>query len=82
LRRSLVEAFMNSQWPPGDLALAAREPSLLRKIVKRVLRQRGGQRYAQSMLADLARNSEVEAKNLHQVLQELVRDPDFYEEWD
>ncbi len=82
LRRSLVEAFMNSQWPPGDLALAAREPSLLRKIVKRVLRQRGGQRYAQSMLVDLARNTGVEAKNLHQVLQELVRDPDFYEEWD
>ena len=41
LRDQVVDTFYNSEWPPGGLALSARDPSLLRKLFKRVMRVNG-----------------------------------------
>jgi hypothetical protein len=44
LRRSLVDSFVQSDCPPYYFVLAAREPWLLKKLCKRMLRQwKGGQ---------------------------------------
>lgn len=82
LRRSLIDAFLDSSWPPGDLALAARDDALLRKIFKRVRRRWNGERYIQAMIEDLASRGGAEATQARRVLQELAADPDFYEPWD
>ena len=44
-RKELVRAFMRSEWPPGDLAMAALRACELHKILKRVARDPGGERY-------------------------------------
>ena len=56
MRKSLVNAFLESKWPPGDLALAASDPALFRKIFKRVHRKQGGERYLRAALADPAKS--------------------------
>jgi hypothetical protein len=54
LRKGLVRAFVGSSWSPGDLALSAYEDErLLRKSVKRVLRNDNGEQYVTAMLYDL-----------------------------
>lgn len=82
LRRELVEYYYRWDRPAGDLALAAREKRLLRKVFKRVYNKWQGSRYIEKMLADLSRRSDPEAKTIHQVLADLASKPDFYEEWD
>ncbi|MEN6449160.1 MAG: hypothetical protein ABFC96_01590 [Thermoguttaceae bacterium] len=82
LRRELVECYYQSDWPPGDLALAAREIALLRKVFRRVYRKWRGSRYVESMLADLSQRSDPTVMGLRDQLAELMRNPDFYEEWD
>ena len=82
LRRELVECYYQSNWPPGDLALAARDGKLLRKIFRRVYHKWHGQKYVESMLADLSRRSDPRAASVQMQVAELVRNPDFYEEWD
>jgi hypothetical protein len=45
LRISLVDAFLRSNWAPGDLAIAANNAGILRKIVKRLHRKYKGDQY-------------------------------------
>jgi hypothetical protein len=82
LRRELVECYYQSSWPPGDLALSVRDETLLRKVFRRVYRKWHGQKYVESMLADLSQRSDPVAKSLQGQLADLVRNPDFYEAWD
>jgi hypothetical protein len=82
LRKELVRSFLNSEWPPGDLALAIPEESLLRKIFKRLMRQRDGERYIEEMLRDLASRKDPIARKNFTTLVNLVNKPDFYEPWD
>ena len=44
-RRELVSAFMQSDWPPLDLAITAHRACDLRRILKRVLRTSKGRSY-------------------------------------
>lgn len=44
-RRDLVDAFMSSSWPPSDLMLAAIYAGIESKILKRVSRNHGGEKY-------------------------------------
>jgi hypothetical protein len=83
LRRDLIEAFLQSNWKPGDLAVAAREVWLLRKIVKRLLRKFDGARYLDAMIRDLReRTDQTSSPALLDALLELARNPDFFEDWD
>ena len=42
LRRNLVRAYMNSDWPPEDLAIAGLNAKVLGKVLKRVAKEPGG----------------------------------------
>ena len=82
LRRDLVDSFFYSHWQPGELALAAGDVRLLRKIFKRLLKNGGGERYARTVLSDLKERGDERAIRLSKSLQEMLEHPDFYEEWD
>ncbi len=82
LRKELVSAFMDSNWPPGDLALATKHGALLRKIFKRLTNKWGGERYAQAMLADLRGRSDKAADDCAKALGDMIHHPDFQEDWD
>jgi hypothetical protein len=82
LREELVDAFYNSNWPAGDLLLAVSEPSLIRKLYKRVTRKWYGRSYVEKMAEDLGRRSGPEAAQRRDILISLINDPNFYEDWD
>ena len=81
LRKGLVRSFLCSNWSPGDLALAAcGDEQLLRKLVKRVLRNDGD--YVTSMLNDLVSRSDPGIAQTGDMVRELASNPDFHEPWD
>jgi len=80
LRRELVDSFLYSQWPPGDLVLAVADVRLLRKIFKRLMNRHDGERYAQAALADLEVRPDPNTAKLTRALNEMLAKPDFYEE--
>ncbi len=53
LRKKIIDSFIYSAWPPGDLALSARETTLLRKIYSRLKRHWKGKEYISLILSDL-----------------------------
>lgn len=81
LRRKLVDSFLQSVWRPGDLAVASREPNLLRKIFKRLLQKGKGRQYAEAMYKDLLQRTANDASKLTAELAGLMRHPNFHEEW-
>lgn len=82
LRRDLIDAFVYTNWPPGDLALAAGDLRLFRKIFKRLLRKPRGHQYAVAMYADLSSRTGDESRRFAVELSGMLDDPSFYEEWD
>ena len=84
LRINLIDSFLRSQWAwaPGDLAFAASRAGILRKIFKRLLRKPAGDSYIQAMQADLAQRKTSDVPSVRSELDLLIKDPDFYEEWD
>jgi hypothetical protein len=82
LRRNLVDAFLRSNWAPGDLAVAANNAGILRKIFKRLHRSSKGDSYIRAMSQDLSQRSDSSAVRARESLDPLVAEPDFYEEWD
>ena len=45
LRKELVRAYMHSNWPPVDLAVAGLNAQALGRILKRVIKEPGGRRF-------------------------------------
>jgi hypothetical protein len=82
LRISLIDAFLRSDWHPGDLAIAASDARILRKVFKRLHRKQRGDDYLRAMLKDLSQRTGAAESKARQELQTLMADPDFYEEWD
>jgi hypothetical protein len=82
LRISLVDAFLRSNWPPGDLAVAASNAGILRKIFKRLHRKSRGDDYIRTMLQDLSQRNDPGVSKIKEHLEALVAAPNFYEEWD
>lgn len=82
LRISLIDAFLRSRWPTGDLAIAANNAGILRKVFKRLHRRSRGDEYIKAMLQDLSRRNDSSALQARNALQPLAVNPDFYEEWD
>jgi hypothetical protein len=68
-RRNLVEAFLNSTWPPVDLLLAAMDARIDQKILRRVSRNHDGSRYIVAIENSASRLSEP----LHLRVQERLR---------
>jgi GTPase-associated protein 1, N-terminal domain type 1 len=81
LRVAVIRAFLQSQWRPGDLALAADSAGILRKIFKR-LHRGNGDAYINAMLQDLSQRKDARVAQVFGSLQALTYDPSFYEEWD
>lgn len=52
-RHELVDAFMSSSWPPGDLALTACRTNEVVRIMRRVLKQHGGEAYIRRVALDV-----------------------------
>lgn len=82
LRQRLVSEFMDSTWAPGDLALAARDTELLRKVFKRIMRRPDGERYVAAMLRDLKGRNGPLAARTSDTLAKLVKNPNFDEPWE
>jgi hypothetical protein len=82
LRHMLVDLFPETNWPPGDLALAVHDSELLKKVLKRILRRDGGHKFAREMYTDLMSRDEDEARRLGNGVSSLLKNPDYEEEWD
>jgi hypothetical protein len=82
LRITLIDSFLRSEWAPGDLAVAASRAGILRKIFKRLSRKQGGDSYIRAMQTDLAQRKSPDITTVRSDLGLLIKDPDFYEEWD
>lgn len=82
LRVSLIDAFLRSNWAPGDLALAATNAGIFSKVFKRLHRTHKGEEYIKMMVRDLGQRSDDRSREVLQRLRTMVADPDFYEEWD
>jgi hypothetical protein len=82
LREGLVHAFLAGSWPPGDLALAVGDIGLLRKILKRMSRKYGGSAFARKIYSDLVSRTDNSASAMAKSLSELLKNPDYYEDWD
>lgn len=81
LRERLIETYRRSDWPPADLALAAREPDLLRKILKRMSRTwSGGQSYLEKMHVDLRNRNDRLSRDLLITVSRWTHHQD--DEWD
>jgi hypothetical protein len=52
-RHELVDAFMSSSWPPRDLALTACRANEVSRIMRRVIKQNGGEAYVKRIASDL-----------------------------
>lgn len=82
LRGALVDAFMGSAWPAGDLAIVAAKTFGVRKLFKRVNRKWYGESYIRDMARDLSNRNDREAVEVRRELFEIMANPNFYEQWD
>ncbi len=80
-RHGLVDAFMSSSWPPSYLLLAASRAGIIDRICLRVLRQKGGKKFLDRAIGDLARLDATEVASIRQALSELDGDA-LQNEWD
>jgi hypothetical protein len=82
LRRMLVDAFLQSSWDPGELALCANSAAIVRQIYKRVSRKWRGREYVDKMVIGLGNMHDDNAVGVKNELIALINAPDFYEPWD
>ncbi len=80
-RHGLVDAFMNSNWPPSYLLLAASRAGIVDRICLRVLRQKGGKKFLDRAIGDLARLNVSQVASIRQALKALDGDA-LQNEWD
>lgn len=80
-RHGLVDAFMNSNWPPSYLLLAAARAGIVDRICLRILRQRGGKKYFNLAVADLGRLTPSEVTVIRERLDNFANS-DMENEWD
>jgi hypothetical protein len=82
LRKDLIEAFMQSNWAPDELAIISVRCQILRKIVNRLHRRWKGEAYLSQMIAGLRSRSGDEARQALTELTGMLDDPNFFEPWD
>lgn len=79
LRRRIVDAFYYGDWEPHWFILAAREPWLLRKLCKRMLKQWRGIGFLERAMLQLSNQA---PHDLASELADILRHPEYREEWD
>jgi hypothetical protein len=82
LRVSLIDAFLNSKWRPGDLLRTALAAGIGHRILKRLERMPSGKRYISKMKKDLASDRTPEAREAMLCLQQFSKRPPDDDEWD
>lgn len=75
-RRNLIDVFLASPWPPGDLALAANAARILPKIVGRLLAVNAST-YVTKMAADLNARGRPSCTTLARTLEKIAASKDF-----
>jgi hypothetical protein len=70
LRRRLVEAFVESKWPPADLLLVARAANVVREVMNSLASHHRGREYQKAIVEDLGRLSAELQDGLRDLLQE------------
>lgn len=82
LRKDAINAYISSIWPAEDLALVAARCQILRKVIHRLQRKWGGDKYIRTMMDGLDRLSSPEAVSIRAEVSKAINDPDFFEPWD
>lgn len=72
LRKSLVDAFMHSDWPPADLLIVAQAANVTREVMDVVSARYGARDYRNAIIADLERLPENLRNELWNVVTEFV----------
>ena len=81
LRKRLVSAFLESQWPKTDLALACDSPELLRKILKRLKKTSKGEEFIQGLRRALLNTSKDPGDWRLRVVSDVAGGQNDIEEW-
>lgn len=74
LRGQLVEAFVASDWPAGDLLLAAYQAGDAQAVLARLMRERRGEEYLSRIADDLHRFSDKVRKELAHELKKFTHE--------
>lgn len=82
LRNSVVDTFLRSKWDPMYLVLATREPWLLRKIARRLLRRHRGLEFLERAFRELKSGGAEASVNLRGALADILRNPHYAEDWE
>jgi hypothetical protein len=82
LRSDLIDHFLNSVWAPGELAVAPKNEALLRKLIKRLMRNDQGHRYMQKMIKDLSPPRSPLHRKAKAQLMRISKNLDYREDWD
>ena len=82
LRRSLVDAFRYGQWRPSRFVLAGREPWLIRKLCKRMLRQYRGETFLDTAYRELSNEASPSTTVALGTLRDILRASDYGDDWD
>lgn len=80
-RHRLVDAFMNSNWHPSYLLLAAARAGIVDRICLRVTRQKGGAKFLDRAIADLQRLTPEQIALIRRGLEQFSGS-DLNNEWD
>ncbi len=81
LRKRLVSAFLESQWPKIDLALACDSPELLRKILKRLKKTSKGEEFIQGLRRAMLKSSSDPGDWRLAVVSDVAGGQNDIEEW-
>lgn len=80
-RRELVDAFLDSNWPPVNLLLAALGAGIDQKILRRVKGSRKGASYIEGMWKDAEKLPSRHMRSVRDAITRFTEDPRF-EDWD
>ncbi len=81
LRKKIVQSYLSSSWPPGDIAIGIPDNKTLRKIIKRILDKQNGKQYVKEILFDLSKREDSESQNRYKYLSNLLRNNEIHEPW-
>lgn len=74
VRRELVDAFLSSSWPPGNLALTAYRCGDVSRILKRIVKSYDGAKYLSRLENDLGRLGEDAQRVVRRNIAEISTD--------
>ncbi len=82
LRIELINAYLRSSWPSGDLMVVAERAGIGRKVLKRLSREHRGDEFMDRMKLDLGGRRDAEGARALRAILEFERNPPNRYEWD